>query len=182
MTEIPTTHWTQKITTLFHRFDKDQDGYLTEADIVTQADEFCKNGYIRQEDAAKIKEKYVDLWKLFLQGKEKADVNDFVQGHIPLIKSKEFGTMMWNEKLSNAGSLMFKVADENQTGAITAREYGVFLRCLGVQNEECAKEIFAKFDKSNNETLTEDEFIEVFRGFVFNQEDSPSKELMGPLI
>ena len=70
---------------------------------------------------------------------ERANVDEFAEGHISLIKSQDVGSRIWNDKLRKAGSLMFKVADANQPGTITSREFSIFLKCLGMKGENVLK-------------------------------------------
>ena len=174
--------WENKLATLFHRFDKEKKGYLTKADIKTQTDAFMAMGSLTNEEQREIEKIYDRLWNTLLNGKAQVSIDDWVNGHRPLIESAEFATTIWDETLKKAGLLMFKVADKRRKGAITAEEFAGYLQCLGVDADQQAKDIFARFDVSGNGEMREDDFLRAFHDFNYNKEDTPGSELMGPLV
>ncbi len=88
---------------------------------------------------------------------------------------------VWDAKLKRAGSLMFRTVDRERRGVITQEEFTVYLKCLGVDDAEQAKEIFSHLDVDKKGELREEDFLKAFHEFNYEKTDTPGKELMGPM-
>ena len=75
----PSTIWMQKAITLFSRFDKDGDGYLSEKDILIYVDAFKKYGCLSNERTARMRDKTFSFWTLLNKGAKKVTLEDFVK-------------------------------------------------------------------------------------------------------
>ena len=97
------------------------------------------------------------------------------------MQNHEFGLSVWETYLEDVATLMFYSLDANEDGSISLQEFVLFFKCIDVK--ECyARNIFAALDLNSDRKITKIEFVNAFNDFIFNEEDSPCKELFGPLI
>ena len=85
LTEIhprPSALWIQKTITLFHRFDKDGNGYLSDNDIFVFVDAFKKYGCLTKERVSRMRDKIFTFWKLFNKGAKCVTLEDFVKVNV----------------------------------------------------------------------------------------------------
>ena len=75
---------------------------------------------------------------------------------------------------------MFYSIDSNEDGSVSMQELVLFFKCIDVK-EAFAREMFATLDVNKDREISKTEFTNAFRDFLNNQEESPCKELFGPL-
>ena len=75
---------------------------------------------------------------------------------------------------------MFYSIDNNEDGSVSMQELVLFFKCIDVDGS-FAREIFATLDVNKDRKISKAEFADAFRDFLKNQEESPCKELFGPL-
>ena len=92
----PSTLWIQKAITLFSRFDRDGDGYLSEKDILLYINAFQKHGCLSNERAARMRDKTYSFWTLLNKGAKKVTLEEFVKVRYLLIYLKTNGTSYLN--------------------------------------------------------------------------------------
>eukprot|EP00794_Sanderia_malayensis_P017330 gene17330-19063_t len=171
--------WEQKLATLFHRFDKGGKGFVTKEDIKTQIEIFLTQGFLAEAGGQELTEAFEKVWSTFLNGHQQVSKEAWIAGHRCLVESNT-GTNIWEEALKRAGVLMFRAADKEGKGVITQDGFAVYLKCLGVDDECRAKEIFARLN-ANKDEMSEEDYLIAFHDFNYNKDDSQYKELMGPL-
>ena len=103
------------------------------------------------------------------------------QTRIPLVQRPEFGAEVWEQYLQHVGTLMFCSIDANEDGTISLQEFVLFFKCISVK-EEHARAIFANLDVDGDRQMSKAEFVDAFHDFLFSEEDTPCKELFGPLM
>lgn len=174
--------WEQKLKTLFNRFDKGGKGRVTKDDITTQANAFKTIGHLTSEEVDEMQQVFKELWSTFLNGTDSVSLDEWLDGHRVLLNPGKAVETPLEQMLQRAGTLMFRAADKERKGVISADEFAVYLACIGVGDREDAKEIFKKIDVEAKGEIKEDQFLHAFHEFNFQLQDMPSKWLMGPLV
>ena len=174
--------WETKLATLFKRFDKGDKGRVTKDDIETKVNAFKTIGYLTQGEEQEMREMFKELWNIFFNGRTSVTLEEWVEGHRILLSHDKAQISPLEVALKRASTIMFKAADKQRTGKLSAEGYAVFLACLGFDDTEYAHSIFKRLDSSGKGEITEEEFSNAFHEFNFNVQDEPSKEFMGPLI
>ena len=82
--------------------------------------------------------------------------------------------------LEDIATLMFYSIDTNEDGSVSMQELALFFKCIDVDGS-FAREMFATLDVNKDRKISKNEFANAFRDFLNNQEESPCKELFGPL-
>ena len=75
----PSTLWIQKAITLFSRFDKDGDGYISEKDILLYVNTIKKYGCLSNERVARMRDKTFSFWTLLNKGAKRVTLEEFVK-------------------------------------------------------------------------------------------------------
>lgn len=179
--EMVTAVWEQKLATLFHRFDKGGKGHVTRDDAAAQVSAFKTMGYLSSDEEHVMKQAFDDLWGIFLNESESVSLNEWLDGHKLLLKHDKIQEPPLDKALNQAAALMFKAADKERKGAISADGFAVFLACLGVDRAEDARELLNRLAAGRVE-IRQEEFLQAFNEFCFQLHDGPSKWLMGPLV
>lgn len=87
---------------------------------------------------------------------------------------------MCEKGIEDIATLMFYSIDNNEDGSVSMQELVLFFKCIDVK-ESFAREIFATLDVDKDRKISKAEFVNAFRDFLHNQDESPCKELFGPL-
>ncbi|XP_065052303.1 uncharacterized protein LOC135681658 [Rhopilema esculentum] len=173
--------WKQKLGTLFKRFDKAGKGHLTRDDINSQVDLFEAKGCLNSTDGNELRDLFGKLWSFFFNGSDSVDLEQWIKSHLTLIIPGTSKVNVWDNILKRTGTLMFRAADKQGRGIMSEEEFSIYLTCLGLEGDKFGKDIFKRLNVSSDGKVSEDEFLQMFYDFVYNKEDAPSKELMGPL-
>ena len=84
------------------------------------------------------------------------------------------------KNLEDAATLMFYSIDADEDGTLSLQELVLFFKCIDVK-ESFAREIFATLDLDKDRKINRGEFLFAFNDYMHNEEESPCKDLFGPL-
>ena len=177
----PSNLWIKKNITLFYRFDRDGNGRLDDNDIEFFTTAFQRHGCLNEEKTERMREKINAFFKLLNKGSTDMSLENFVKRRIPLVNNREFGEEVWEKYLKHVATLMFFSIDSDEDGFISLQEFTVFFKCIKVK-EEYARKIFVDVDTNHDSKISSEEFVHAIHDFTYNEEDSPFKELFGPLV
>jgi Ca2+-binding EF-hand superfamily protein len=66
--------------------------------------------------------------------------------------------------------LMFALMDRDGDGQITLDEYGSWMRCFRMAEEDISEEVFRKLDLDNNGTVSKAELLQLTREFFYSDD------------
>jgi len=162
-------HWQRKIKTWFKRFDKDEDGLLTEKDFTLIADNIIKVRRLSGPRADEIRKKYSQIWVEYFQPMLERDSASLEEIKANLQKcGKDEMKKMSTEHFN----LLFDAVDTNNDGLIQLGEFVVYFQIVGV-SEVFAKKTFDTMDTDHDGMLSRDEFVK--GGLDFFTLEEPSK-------
>eukprot|EP00795_Rhopilema_esculentum_P011307 gene11307-21497_t len=93
---------------------------------------------------------------------------------------KEIDMEKVKKNLEDAATLMFYSIDADEDGTLSLQELVLFFKCIDVK-ESFAREIFATLDLDKDRKINRGEFLFAFNDYMHNEEESPCKDLFGPL-
>ena len=184
--------------TLFTRLDRDENGYLSNRDIKIFANSFSKFGVLTEREEARKCKNLLQFWEKIMGDKERIELEDYIKARIPLVRRQKNGkgnnnnTIISNNNNNNNGpvdkqidigaDIMFDSIDTNGNGTISVREFNTFFKCIFIHDDDYAQEIFSRVNTNGEGQMSREEFGYAFRDFMLNEEESPFKELFGPLL
>jgi len=167
--------WKQKIRTLHARLDLNRDGSVTWDDFKVFADRFVIEGGATVEQGDKIE-------KIFLKMYNQYFADTIANG--PLTADAYVEALMKQGKIAisktvfEISSPFFDVIDTNNDGQISQKEYRVYYKVLGL-DQQCADKSFKDVVKDENGLISRAEYMAAVDDFFCSEKPS---NFWGPLV
>lgn len=179
---MPTEFQKRKLALAFYKYDSSKDGVLESSDLELQGQKVAELLDVKQGDAdyEKILSIYRKVWEVYFKpadrdGDDKITLDEYIKGVEPYYSNND---KLYNSSLE-VNKIIFDSIDLDGSGQIDRREYGVFLKSLGV-SEEDANRAFEKIDTDGNGYISRDEFAKNLTDyFISNDPQSPANWFYG---
>ncbi|KAF7381217.1 hypothetical protein HZH68_016092 [Vespula germanica] len=175
-----TPFWRRKMRTLHSHLDVNKDGIIGYDDFMLLAERFSKIGNLSPGETIEFKKILTDLWEELW-----GEVSPY--NLICIEKYLEEMQHVLNDpslkkKYHSFLPFLFKAIDKDQNGEISIKEYKLFFKCLGLENDHAVVS-FNYIDINEDGKLSLEEFVTVGRDFFLTEDHTrPSKHFWGPLV
>ncbi|XP_026488949.2 sarcoplasmic calcium-binding protein [Vanessa tameamea] len=172
--------WRRKMRTVHNILDVDKDGLISFNDFLLFSERFKSLGHLDEQQAkeftAIIKLTWEEQWGA-IDPYNFVTVEQYLEDMHHVLNDKTL-----KKKAHRWLPYLFKAVDKDKSGFISVKEFKLFFRCLGLDNEHAAV-AFAVIDVNGDGKLSLKEFVKLGKDFFTTEDESRvSKMFWGPLI
>lgn len=172
----------RKLTALFHRHDRDGDGFLTKADYEGFAKRVCEL-WDYAPGTTEYRTFYaqnVAVWDYVREvaDKDKDDrvsLDEFLASYAITLSDEA----LIERNVVGYATTSFQLADRDRDGKISRAEFVALLECYGAA-KEMAQEAFRRMDADGAGYLTAEQMVQGYKEFLGDDPDAPGNWVMGP--
>ena len=174
-----------KFPNLFKMFDMDNDGSITQRDLVrvVNACTAQRGWQSGEKDYKSLYNHFISIWETMLESADKNNdemlsLNEILELQDNLLEDPE----TYDRMINGVGAAIFSTFDTNSDGRLSLKEYADFYRVMGL-DVEFATLIFDQLDLDKNGIISIDELLILLDQFFTSQDKSaPGNFLFGPVI